>query len=427
MRYIEKSIRIIDRISSPFLDHSLKFLAHRKTLNSFIQSIEDKNIRKLNNPKDFLVVPDINIGDALNHQAFIEKLKQYLPESKIDYIYKKKAFPLIKSNPFIDRHYPLLQSSVTPSSKDLKILTKLLIRNQYDIVFNFCPYLPFSALKYGKAKVIHPIRFMAKIIKASCSEHQKMHVTYQLNQFAKELVHRINSSRFNEKTSSDSSYTYRLYLSKDVYVRAEKTAEKIGILPNKKTIFFNPDSSSPYTLIPLQMQTQILKAVLSIPSMGQVLMNRGRSYRNIEKKILNKLSEPLKEKVLILPLDTPIDVYAALTDKADIFISADTGPMHISAAKKVITDSEQTFKNQTALIGIFGATPSRLYGYDSFSDKHIDSAQNAPAKSFEGHPSCKNITCIDKAFKNCSEIKCFDGIDPEEIIAYIKSLIHHPG
>ncbi len=424
MKYIEKSVRIAERISSPFLDCFLKFIAHRKNLDSFIQSREDKKIRKLENPKKFLVVPDINIGDALNHQAFIEKLKQYLPGSKIHYIYKKKAFPLVKSNPFIDVHHPLLQSSVTPSSEDLDILKKLLIRNKYDIIFNFCPYLPFSALKYGKAKVIHPIRFMARIIRAYCSEHHKMHISFQLNQFAKEMAHRINPSGFKEKTSEDSSFTYRLYTDKDVYIRAEKTAEKIGILPDKKIIFFNPDSSSPYTLIPLQMQVQILKEVLSMPSVGQVLMNRGRSYRNIEKKILHQLTEELKKKVLLFPLDTPIDVYAALTDKADLYISADTGPMHISAAEKIITDSEQKFRNQTALIGIFGATPSRLYGYDSFSDKHIDSAQNAPAKSFEGHPPCKNITCVNKAFKNCSEIKCFEGIDPEEITAYIESLVH---
>ncbi len=427
MKYIEKSVIAVERISSPFLDRFLKFISCSKTLDSLLKKRENKKLRKINNPEKFLIVPDINIGDAINHQAFIEKIKQYLPGSKIHYVYNRKAFPLIKSNPFVDAHHPILRSRVTPSSKDLETLKKLLIRNKYDIIFNFSPFLPFSALKYGKATVIHPIRFIGKIIRAYFAEHHKMHISFQLSQFGKEMAFRINPSGLNGKTSEGSPFTLRLYLSKDVYVRAEKTAEKIGILQDRKIIFFNPDSSSPYTLIPLKIQVHILKAVLSMPSVDQVLMNRGRSYRNIEKKILNRLPEELKRKILIFPLDTPIDVYAALTDKTNIFMSADTGPMHISAAEKVITDSEQKFRNQTALIGIFGATPSRLYGYDSFSEGHIDSAQNAPAKSFEGHPPCKNITCIDKAFKNCPEIKCFNGIDPEEIISYIESFIHHPG
>lgn len=423
MKYIEKVVRVADRISSPFLDSTLKYLSYRKSLDSFIQWIEDQNIKKLDHINKFLIVPDINIGDALNHQAFIEMLKKYLPGSEIHYIYKKKAFPLIKANPYVDVHHPLFKHSGIPSSEDLDVLKKVLVKNNHDLIFNFCPYLPFSALRYSQGKVIHPIRLIASVIRAYSSNNQKAHITFQLNQFGKQIAYRINPSKFNKNRGKDDRLNNRLYTYLDLYLRAEETAERLGIFPNKKTVFLNPDSSSPYTLIPVKIQVQIMKAVLSMPSVDQVLVNRGRSYINIEKKILNQIPENLKRKVIILPIDTPIDVYAALTDKADIFISADTGPMHISAAEKLIMDSEQRYRNQTALIGIFGATPSKLYGYDSFSDEHIDTSQNAPAKAFEGHPSCKNITCVDKAFKKCSQIRCFEGIEPEEIISYIQSLL----
>jgi len=423
MKYVEKSIRVVDRISSSYLDLVLKFISHRKHFDSFVRRIEDKNINKLHNPKNFLIVPDINIGDALNHQPFIEILKKYFPESKIHYIYKKKAFSLIKANPYVDVHHPFFTHSGVPSPEDLDILKKILIKNNYEIIFNFCPYMPFSALKYKTGVVIHPIRLIGRIIREYSSNNHKAHIALQLNLFGKEIAYRINPSRFNENKNIDKTFQYKIYTYNELFLRAEKTANRLGILPHKKMVFFNPDSSSPYTLIPLRIQVQIMRAVLSMPSVGQVLMNKGRSYRNIEKNILNQLPEELKRKVIILPIDTPLDIYTALTDKADIFISADTGPMHLSAAEKIIVDSEQKYRNQTALIGIFGATPSKLYGYDSFSNVHIDTAQNAPAKAFEGHPPCKNLTCIDKAFKKCSPIRCFEGIDPEEIISYIQSLL----
>ncbi|MBD3415217.1 MAG: hypothetical protein GF421_12415 [Candidatus Aminicenantes bacterium] len=422
MKSIEKTVRYIDRISSPFLDFTLRFLSNRKNLDSLIKLFEDLHLKKLRPPYKFLIVPDINIGDALNHQPFVQILKKNLPQSEIHYIYKKKAFPLIQANPYIDVHHPLFETSGIPSSKDLNMLRKVIIRNNYDVVFNFCPYMPFSALKYRKTAVISPIRLMASVIRGLESGNQKAHLGFQLNQFAREIIHRINSTNLNESPNEKEICKHRIYTRHDLYLRAEKTAQKLGIHSDKKTVFLNPDSSSPFTLIPIPIQVEIMKAVLSMPQVGQVLMNKGLSYRSIENNILDQLPSDLRNKITILSMKIPLDIYAALTDKADVFISADTGPMHISAAEKVISDSKQKFRNQTSVIGIFGATPSKLYGYDSFSDEHLDTSQNAPAKSFEGNPLCKNITCVDKAFKKCSPIRCFEGLNVQEIVGYIQSL-----
>jgi ADP-heptose:LPS heptosyltransferase len=423
MKYLERVVRATDRISSPFLDSALKFVSYRKNLDSLIQQIEDKSIKKLNNINKFLIIPDINIGDALNFQSFIAVLKKHLPASEIHYIYKKKAYPLIKANPYVDVHYPLFKHSGIPSLEDIDVLKKVIIKNNYDLIFNFCPYLSFSALRHRKGTVIHPLRLISSVIMACSSNNQTAHITFQLNQFGNQLAYRIKASMNHADRKKNDFFKNRLYTFHDLYLRAQETSERLGILSAKKRVLLNPDASCPYTLIPVKIQVQILNAVLSMPSVDQVLMNRGRTYRKIEKDILNQIPENLKEKIILFPLDTPIDEYAVLTDKADVYISADTGPMHIAATEKLIMDSEQRFKNKTAIIGIFGATPSKLYGYDSFSDDHIDSSQNAPAKSFEGHPPCKNITCINKAFKKCSQIRCFEGIDVDEIIEYIRSLV----
>jgi ADP-heptose:LPS heptosyltransferase len=127
--------------------------------------------------------------------------------------------------------------------------------------------------------------------------------------------------------------------------------------------------------------------------------------------------------VTVIPKETPIDVYAALTDHSDVFITGDTAPLHIAASKKIIVDSDRSFRNSTAVVGIFGATSSKIYGYDSFSQEHIPAPQKAPAKVFEEFPGCKNLTCIDKIFKACPVVKCFDGLEPESIIEYVNDYL----
>jgi ADP-heptose:LPS heptosyltransferase len=148
-------------------------------------------------------------------------------------------------------------------------------------------------------------------------------------------------------------------------------------------------------------------------------MNRGFTFQNIETAILNRIPSCLHGKVSLLPKNTRIDVYAALADRADVFLSGDTGPLHIAASRKIALTSPNQYKNDTALVGVFGATNSEMYGYDSQSPKHASAPQDAPSRVFEGHPPCKNLTCIDKIWKNCPHRRCFEGLRPETISAYV--------
>ncbi|MCK4431236.1 MAG: hypothetical protein KAW19_08020 [Candidatus Aminicenantes bacterium] len=192
---------------------------------------------------------------------------------------------------------------------------------------------------------------------------------------------------------------------------------KLKINPYAKKILFNPDTTSQYTFIPFKFQLELLKGILSHKKLT-LLLNCGYIFKGIEKKLLNEIPSTLREKIVVIPRDIPIDVYAALIDNSDLFITGDTGPLHIAAARKYIVNSDARFENSTAIIGIFGATSAKIYGYDSFSPEYFPAAQDAPSKVFESNPPCKNLTCIDKIFKNCPEVRCFDGLESEQIVSY---------
>jgi len=241
-----------------------------------------------------------------------------------------------------------------------------------------------------------------------------------MNEFAKELIEELPSN-INPKAKPSMKFSgSHFYTTQQLYKKTRKILDKFSIDPHKKKVSFNPDTASRYTFIPIKFQLELLKGILSLKNVI-LLLYCGYTFKGIEKKLLKELPSHLRKKIVVIPRDIPIDVYAAIIDKSDMFISGDTGPLHIAAAKKVIVNSDNHFRNSTALIGIFGATSAKIYGYDSFSDEYLSASQDAPSKTFEAWPPCKNLTCIDKIFKKCPEVRCFDGLDSEQVIDYVQN------
>ena len=422
MTSLEHLARSISRVSAPLLDRILKSLSSSKRINSSLKKLETKRLRKIDEPKRVLIIPDINIGDAIITQSFISPLKKFFPSLEISYVYQRKAYPLIKANPDISRHFPLFRSFGYPSKRDCKTLKNLIKRYDFNLIFNFCPYLSFRNFKSANSSVIYPIRFIANVIRAYDSNNHKAQIVFQMNRYAKELIEEFPSdTKSRDKLKLDFSGN-NLYTTRQLYTKTNKIMEKLRIDPHAKKILFNPDTASPYTLIPLKFQVQLLKGLLASQNLI-LLLSCGYIFKGIEKKLLQEIPFHQRKKIIVIPRDIPIDVYAAIIDNSHMFITGDTGPLHIAAAKKVIVNSNNYFRNSTALVGIFGATSAKIYGYDSFSDEYLSASQNAPSKIFEGFPSCKNLTCIDKIFKKCPKVRCFEGVNTEEVIEYIQNYL----
>jgi len=420
---IEHAIRLLLNISPKLVDFSIRKIAKSKNVHSFFRTVERRRLNKINKLENVLIIPDINIGDAIILQSFISNLKYYFPDVKINYAYQAKSFPLIKANPEIEKHYPIFKSTGFPSEEDLENLKSIIGSNDYDLIFNFCPYFSRNTFRSAKAPVIYPIRWIADIIRAYSSHNHKAQITFQVNKFSVSLLKKIDTDKeLNNRPDRDLSKG-QLFLTKQVYLKTIKVMDKLSIDPDKVNILYNPDSSSPYTLIPHSTQVRLLKGILSLKKLDHLLMNCGFTFKGIEKELMAEIPSHLRKKITIIPRDTEIDIYTGLIDNVRILITADTAPIHIAAAKKYIIDSKKRFKNSTAIIGIFGATCAKIYGYDSYLPGYAASAQSAPSKIFEGAPPCKNLTCINKIFKRCPKVRCFEGVDPNEIINYVRDYL----
>ncbi len=120
-------------------------------------------------------------------------MKIYFPDIKINYAYQSKSFPLIKANPEIENHYPIFKSTGYPSEEDLENLKNIIKSNDYDLIFNFCPYFSRNTFRSAKAPVIYPIRWIAEIIRAYSSHNHKAQITFRLNKFSVSLLKKIDN------------------------------------------------------------------------------------------------------------------------------------------------------------------------------------------------------------------------------------------
>lgn len=136
---------------------------------------------------------------------------------------------------------------------------------------------------------------------------------------------------------------------------------------------------------------------------------------------MGELTAGERERLTLVPKTMNLDAYAALIDCADIFISGDTGPLHIGAARKVSRTGNRKFRNKTYVVSVFGATNARMSGYDSTNPLFPPADQDVPSRCYVSESPCRNITCMNKMSKTCKTVRCFEFLDIEKILADIRA------
>ena len=418
MTILKHVTRSLARISAPLIERTLTYLSHRRRIVELIKNRETKRLNRIRQLNRFLIIPGIHIGDTIIDQVFIPPFKHLFPDIEVSYVYQKKVYPLIHANPNIDKHYPFFENLSYPSSRDSANLKSLIKENNFNFIVNFCPYLPHTIFKGSQIPFISLLRVIANILRDHSSDSQKAHLVYQLEKYGQEVAGEIAAILGIEAQTPASDLGLRLYLEPRVWEETQRAMNKLNLDPNSKKIFYNPDTGSRYTLMPFEFQTELLRGILSDPR-ATILLNCGHTFKNIEKQLMEDLPHDLRKRVVLISKDIPLDIFSGMIDMCDMAVTGDTAPLHIAAAEKLTVGSDNKFRNSTAIVGIFGAGSAKVYGYDSFSNQHLPARQDAPSKTFEGSPRCKNITCLDKPLKNCRKIRCFEPLKARDVIDYI--------
>jgi heptosyltransferase-2/heptosyltransferase-3 len=365
--------------------------------------------------RKILVIPDIHIGDAIMMQAAVQAFRDFFPEAQIDYVVKKSVAGLIEGNPAISRLYPLFTGALFPTDEDVENIKKLVAENHYDLCFNCSPFFEDSALFPEDQKILNFMTVAPQLMMNEKNETGINHFLFQAYEFVQKLL----EANFNIRPFV-SFAGVGITLSNEAFEKAQNFVLDNGVGKDKPIVFFNPDTASPYTFIPVPYQVDMLKKILTQDV--SLLLGSGFTHQGIERQLWDSLSEEERQKVVIVPTSLPIDAYAALTDFADVFLSGDTGPLHIAAARKFSRSGQVQFKNKTFIGSIFGATPARMSGYDSENPLFPPAHQDAPSRTYISQSPCRNITCVNKMVKTCDTPRCFEVLDVDKIVRDVQ---HH--
>jgi len=401
---------------SRVLDILVINLLGNRVLKKYFDKRSQSGLKKVKGFQKFLVVADLNIGDAVIAWNGIYALKEMFPDSKIDYVVKKSTGNITNGYPEINRVYPIYNGSPYPSKDELLALKQIVKGSKYDVILNFSPMI--NKKIFGNKYVIDYSIMANELLNNEFNYESVNNITYQAYSFVINIFRDCRSS--NESTGFRGS---TIYLSNKAVHRAENFLISHGLDLSSTKIMINPDASSLFTRIPFTLQLQILKRLSELDC--QILLGSGHVEKYIEQRLISALTKSEREKLFIIPRSIELDVYTALIDFADVFITGDTGPLHLAAARKYLQEDLTSLRNKTAVFSVFGSTPPRIYGYDSQKPGFFAANQDVTSRVFIAQCKCRNITCINKLSKTCALVRCFQDLDPDEIIAAVKEQIKY--
>ena len=401
------------RAGAWFFDHTIPPILGSQFLVKHVFKKNLDTVKRVLHFEKILVIPDIHIGDAVMMQGAIQAFRDFFPGARIDYAIKKSLACLIEGNPAISNLYPLFTGTTYPTEGDVESIRKLVAENRYDLCFNCSPFFEDNRLFPKGQEILNFLTSAPQMVRNDLDKSGLNHFLFQSYMFVEKLLKKLTRA-YPAKPFQG----VQVRISDNAFQKARTLLEEKEVKLDKPIVFLNPDTASPFTLIPFEHQAILLKRLLEMDV--TVLFGTAFVYKDVEKKLVETLSVDEKKKVLLVPTTLPIDAYAALVDFADVFISGDTGPLHIAAARKISRTGNVKFRNKTFVISIFGATPARMAGYDSTNPLFPPANQDALSRTYVSQSPCRNITCVNKMAKTCEKVRCFEILDVDNIVRDIK-------
>lgn len=398
------------RLGRRLLDVPIRFIVGNPLVSFFFKKKNQSSLKRVRTFRRFLVHPDIHIGDAVMAQAAVTALRDFFPDAEIDFVANKSVMPLIEGNPEISHFLALYSGGVFAPDSELKNVGELIKKGNYDLCININPFLSAGDLSKASGPVFDFTTHAATMVRNEGTATEVNHIAFQYHRFVHELLGQVAAPR---RLTPLAGVGVRL-----VDSAFEEAAQFLEGFPADRTIvLMNTDTASPYTRLPFAYQVDLVIRLLK--DGVSLLIGAGHVDVGIGNRLFEAIPTELRPRVRLIPAKMSLPAYAALSDQADLFISGDTGPMHIAAARKYSRTGKYKVRNQTAVLCFFGATPARMSGYASNQAGYFAANQEAPSWTFVAASPCRNITCLNKLFKTCKTVRCFEVLDLDQVMQSI--------
>jgi heptosyltransferase-2 len=302
-----------------------------RILKFFLRSkeIRKKDI-KLEDIKNILIVRQHNqLGDMLCAVPLFAALRYRFPDSKIILVASPINYEILYNdiNPYIDDVIVYRKSTL----KELREFYKQLRNRKYDLgvvpstvsisrTSHIINYLSGASLRVGVRSIdekYNETEFLLNVKSDFKWDEKKMHQTERNLDVGRQLGIELKEK---EKIKTE------IKLSDDERKFAEKYAEENFVIKDKPIIAFHPGAGKVHNRWALNNFTELI-VMLYNKYNNYVLITSG----TIDKELTDKLKSDLNKKCIecIILDNTPIRKVAAVIKRTSLYITNDTGTMHV--------------------------------------------------------------------------------------------------
>lgn len=326
------------------------------------------------------------LGDVLFSTATIRNIRHNFPEAFIACAIPSRCYPVLKDNPHIDEIIIFDDKDRHKGVLAKMAFVKLLRSKNFDTAFLL--HRSFSrALICRLAKIPHRIGYYTKkrafllTQKIMPPKKDSLHrIDYYLNIIEK-AGFKVEDRHLEFVVSEEDSKFVDDFLAKNL------------IAKDDFIVLMNPGGNWGPKRWPREYWAALADKLIG--DLGAKVIITGSAQ---DLSLAMHIRQNMKEKPFTACGKLNIKQLGALTQKADFFITADTGPLHIANAS-----------GAENIIALFGPTSPEITG--PYPQKNI-------------HILSRDVGCTIPCYQvNCRDNRCMKAITPEDVLKEIKKKI----
>lgn len=323
------------------------------------------------------------IGDVVLTTPIIHSLRDAYPDAYIAYLGDAKAVSLLEHNPWLDEIIPF-DFSRASTMYSLRKFAELRAK-RFDLVIDLFGNPRSALLTYAtgaKMRIGGDAKFRGRLYTHRI--HDDGTIKSAIDYHYQSLAPLGISQKYRETS---------IYITDEEKRSAEQNLQSAGVATDKPVVMIHPGATWPNKIWLKEHFRDVIERLIDETD-AQVVLSPGPK----DGALMEFLANPFPARVFVLPL-LPVRTLAALLTRASVFISNDSGPMHIGVAVG------------TPTIGIFGPEPVDIWFPYDRSKGHLPMF-----KKIECSP-CRTTAC---RWNDARYLECMKLITVEEMISAVR-------
>ena len=343
----------------------------------YVQGITPQLASKPDTPR-FLITLDRGIGDAVAvGLSAVDQIIRNDPTAygTIDVLCNKLQTEVFTYDPRINR---IIQTDITffPSCDVTTWYKAIMLSAEAATVVNFLRDRHYEAVL---PSLVAPALYLALGSHIMYPNLLKLGNNYlalhkqelkPLTRVIREMVNRSFANKLPESTIADEVLLYigseQIQKARTVVATMKERSSVSG--EDSKLLVVAPDTASSVTRPPTNLLAAALAEALKRCRELIVCILPGYTEKTSSEKLWRALAPAFAGRVFLMSAEPRASLLetTAFIDQADIFITGDTGLMHLAASTKTLrpdVDTQYSPRNTVKIITIFGGTNPGYYGY----------------------------------------------------------------